>query len=185
MTTVLAVSFLLILANGLFVAAEFALIGSPRPTLERKASHGDRFARRILHILTTPRRTGEYIATVQLGITLASLGLGMYGEHRLATIIEQHLFPIYVLSAAALASAIALGILTIGHIVIGEMVPKGVALQHPLAVGRFTNWPMRLTLVVLYPFVRVSDAIAGWVLRLVGIRRQENVREQVYTPEEL
>ena len=88
MTMVLGVSVLLILANALFVAAEFALIGSPRPALEGKASRGDRFARRILDTLTSPKRQGEYIATSQLGITLASLGLGMYGEHALATAIE-------------------------------------------------------------------------------------------------
>jgi CBS domain containing-hemolysin-like protein len=182
---VLAVSLLLILANAMFVAAEFALIGSPRATLETRATGGDRAARRILRTLTSPRRQDEYIATSQLGITLASLGLGMYGEHRLAEIFEHWLVPFPTWNAAAAGSVAALGLLTVGHIVIGEMVPKGVALQHPVAVARFTDWPMRLTLIVLYPLVRLSNGIALSMLKLLGIRRIENTGDQIYTPEEL
>ena len=183
---VLGLSLLLILANALFVAAEFALIGSPKTTLEGRASQGDRLAARILHTLTSPRRQDEYIAASQLGITLASLGLGMYGEHRLAEIIGGWLDAYGGLArAAAIASTVALAILTIGHIVLGEMVPKAIALQHPIAVARLMDWPMRLTLVALYPFIRLANGIALVALRLVGIRRQENVHEQIYTPEEL
>jgi CBS domain containing-hemolysin-like protein len=76
-------------------------------------------------------------------------------------------------------------VLTLAHIVFGEMVPKGLALQHPVGVGRITDWPMRLTLAVLYPFVTLSSTVARGCLRLVGIERQQNVHEQVYTPEEL
>jgi CBS domain containing-hemolysin-like protein len=182
---VLGLSLLLILANAVFVAAEFALIGSPKASLEGRASRGDRFARRILRTLTSPRRQDEYIAASQLGITLASLGLGMYGEHRLAEIIRQGLEAASGLGGAAVASVAALGVLTVGHIVIGEMVPKAIALQHPIAVARVTDWPLRATLIALYPLVRLSNGIALVALRMVGIRRAENVREQIYTPEEL
>lgn len=185
MAIVLAVSFVLILANALFVAAEFALIASPRSALETRVSEGDRFARRILDTLTSPKAQDEYIATSQLGITLASLGLGMYGEHTLAELIEPWFPHIPMVSEAALASALALALLTVFHIVVGEMVPKGVSLQHPLSVARFTEWPMRVTLIVLYPIVRLSNGIALLALRLIGIKRQENTHEQVYTPEEL
>src|SRR5690606_28213084 len=112
-------------------------------------------------------------------------GLGMYGEHRLAEIIEHWLEAMPGLGGATLASVVALAVLTVGHIVIGEMVPKALALQHPLAVARFTDWPLRLALVTLYPFVRLSNGIALLTLRLLGIRRAENAREQIYTPEEL
>ena len=184
--TVLLVSLLLILINGVYVAAEFALIGSPKASLEGRASRGDRFAARILRTLTSPRRQDEYIAASQLGITLASLGLGMYGEHRLAEIFEHVIAGMGPLaSAAAIASTAALTLLTIGHIVLGEMVPKAIALQHPLAVARFTDSPLRLTLVLLYPIVRLSNGIALGTLRLFGIHRRENAHEQIYTPEEL
>lgn len=186
MITVLAISLLVVLVNGLFVAAEFALIASPRSSLEQQASTGDRFARRILDTITSPKRQDEYIATSQIGITLASLGLGMYGEHALAGLLEQTVPGIPpILSAAAVASIIALGVLTVLHIVIGEMVPKAVALQHPLAVAHFTHWPMQITWLICYPLVRLSNRLALGVLGLLGIRRQENATEQVYTPEEL
>jgi len=186
MTIVLVLSLLLVLANAVYVAAEFALIASPRPALEQRASRGDRFARRILKTITSPRHQDEYVATSQIGITLASLGLGMYGEHALADLFEPHLGALpEVLGAAAVASLLSLGALTVLHIVIGEMVPKAIALQHPVSVARFTHWPIQVTWTLCYPLVRLSNGLALLVLRLVGIRRQQNTSEQVYTPEEL
>ena len=76
---VLGVSLVLVLVNGLFVAAEFALIATPRSALEHRASQGDRHSGRMLGIRNRADKQDRYIATAQLGITLASLGLGMYG----------------------------------------------------------------------------------------------------------
>jgi CBS domain containing-hemolysin-like protein len=182
---VLLICLALVLFNGIFVAAEFALLAAPRPALERQASRGDRFARAVLSTLRSPSRQDRYIATAQLGITLASLGLGMYGEHRLTDFLEPVVGHVPAIGGAALAATISLGALTLAHIVLGEMVPKGLALQHPVGVARVTAWPMRLTLITLYPFVKLSNGIAIGCLRLVGIHRQQNVHEQVYTPEEL
>jgi len=182
---VLLISLAFVLINGVFVAAEFALIATPRASLEHRAAGGDRSARRMLAVVESPARQDRYVATSQLGITLASLGLGMYGEHELATLLAPVIGRIPAVGGAALASAIALGLLTLAHIVIGEMVPKGVALQHADRVARLTFWPMRLTLVVLYPFIAVSNVLATLCLRVVGVTRQKNAREQVYTPEEL
>ncbi len=184
-TEVLLISVVLVLVNGIFVAAEFALLAAPRPALERSAAAGDRFARTVLTVLKSPSRQDRYIATAQLGITLASLGLGMYGEHRLSELLEPIVGHVPAIGGAALAATISLGVLTIAHIVFGEMVPKGLALQHPVGVARITAWPMRLTLIVLYPFVKLSSLVARTILRIAGVVRQQNTHEQVYTPEEL
>jgi CBS domain containing-hemolysin-like protein len=184
-TLVLIVSLVLILVNAAFVAAEFALIASPRATLEHNAAQGNRFARRILHTLTTPHRQDAYVATAQLGITLASLGLGMYGEHALAHGLEHWLAEFTAADITAIAGTLALVLLMIGHIVVGEMVPKGIALQYPLGVARFTDLLMRLTGVVLYPLVFLSNRMARALLWVLRIRRDAGSHDQVYTPEEL
>ena len=185
MLRVALLSSLFVLINALFVAAEFALIGSPKATLERKAAQGNRAARRVLDVLLSPPRQDRFVATAQLGITLASLGLGMYGEHALAQILEHRIGHVSFVGSAAIASGIALLALTLAHIVFGEMVPKGVALQHPVEVARVTDWPMRITLIVLYPVVRLASGVAVLLLRAVGIKRRSTSHDQVYTPEEL
>jgi CBS domain containing-hemolysin-like protein len=85
---VLFVSLVLIVINAVFVAAEFALIAAPKPSLERASSSGDRMATHVLGVIKSALRQDRYVATAQLGITLASLGLGMYGEHQLAGVFE-------------------------------------------------------------------------------------------------
>jgi CBS domain containing-hemolysin-like protein len=185
LTAALLLSLLFIIVNGLFVAAEFALIAAPRPSLERQASSGDRLSRRVLQTLRSPAHQDRYVAAAQIGITLASLGLGMYGEHALSDLLARELEHLSLASATALATALALAVLTVAHIVVGEMVPKGLALQNPERMARLAHWPMRLVLLLLYPFVALSSGVARLCLRLMGIRRAQNLREQVYTPEEL
>ena len=186
MTVVLIVLGFL-LANALFVAAEFAIIGTSRTAMEHRASLGDRMAKRVLALLTSPTEQDKFIATAQLGITLASLGLGMYGEHTMAAWLEPRLAfePIPRLIAAhTLASIIAIGSLTYLHIFLGEMVPKALALSQPERTVRAVFWPMRILLLVFYPFVYSLNAAGNFGLQLMGIRRQEGP-DQVYTPEEL
>jgi CBS domain containing-hemolysin-like protein len=185
LTHILLLTAALVLFNALFVAAEFALIGAPKTTIERRAGQGDALASRIHDILTSPTQQDRYIATSQLGITVASLGLGMYGEHALAALIEPRIGEIPFIGGATLASAIALTALTLVHIVFGEMSPKSLALQHSERVARVAYWPMRVALVLFYPFVRTAGGLAALCLRVLGVKRQENVREQSYTPEEL
>jgi CBS domain containing-hemolysin-like protein len=187
MMAVAVITLALLVVNAIFVAAEFAIIGSPRPAVEHRARQGDSMARRLLAILTSPPAQDRYIAAAQLGISLASLGLGMYGEHTLAVMIEPALLDFGLaglIAAHTLASVIAVALLTYLHIFIGEMIPKAVALSHPETSARLVYWPMRVTMLVFYPFVIGLNAAGNLLLRLVGIRRQENPQE-VYTPEEL
>ena len=183
--SILAVSFAFLVANGVFVAAEFALIATPRTSLVHRERQGDRGARRLLAILESPARQDRYIGTAQLGITLASVALGMYGEHALAEWIEPRIGALPFMGRAALAGVISLTFLTTLHIIFGEMVPKGLALQRPERVARATEWPMRLMLLVLYPFVELSNWIARALLAMVGLRRPERSGDRSYSPEEL
>jgi CBS domain containing-hemolysin-like protein len=187
-TAILTVTFALLLLNALFVAAEFAIVSAPRATVDHRAQEGDRMAARLLRTMTTPRAQDQYIATAQIGITLASLGLGMYGEHALALWLEPHLYAVGAvrfMAVHAVASVVAVAVLSYLHIFIGEMIPKGLALSHAEATARFVYWPMAAVRIVLLPFVLALNAVGNACLRLIGIRRQENPHEVFYTPEEL
>ena len=187
MTLVIVVAVLL-LANALFVAAEFAVIGAPKISVEQRANAGDRLAGRLLGLITSPIKQDRYIATAQVGITLASLGLGMYGEHTLAEWLEPRLNAVGISGLVPVhgaASVIAIGFLTYLHIFVGEMVPKAIALAHAEQTARVVYAPMQMVFYVLYPFVISLNAIGNACLRLMGVTRQEHAPDQFYTPDEL
>lgn len=178
---------LLIIVNGVFVAAEFAIIGAPLASLERRAKQGHRMARRVAAIIRDPRQQDQYIATAQLGITFASLGLGMYGEHVLA----EWFYGVFAVFGAwewlprhAAATVAAVASLTYLHIVLGEMVPKALALQQ---AERTTLWIARPVLAVkmaLYPLVFGLNSLGNWLLRMFGVNRQF-AQQLGHTPAEL
>ena len=188
MTTLIVIVAVLVLLNALFVAAEFAIVGTPRVAIEKRAAAGNRVAQRVRAILEDPQRQDRFIATAQLGITLASLGLGMYGEHEVARRLEPWLDgfgPARYITAHTLASIIAVAILTYAHIVFGEMVPKSIALQR---AERTVLWitPVMLVIQTLcLPLVRVLNMLGNLLLRAIGIRRQQRSHEHIYSPEEL
>ena len=153
----------LILLNGVFVAAEFAIVGAPRAAIDARAGQGDRLARLVQSVLHDPVKQDRYIATAQLGITLASLGLGMYGEHVLADAIFDALgrsgAPAWLLSHG-FASAVAVGILTYFHIVVGEMVPKSLALQQAERLACWITPPMLWIKTLVFPLVVALNGLA-------------------------
>lgn len=186
--TVVLVTFGLLLANALFVGAEFAIIGASKTAVEHRANQGDSLARRLLRLLRSPVRQDQFIATSQLGITLASLGLGMFAEHTMAHWLEPRLAvsPTERLIAAhTLASVLAIGVLTYLHIFLGEMVPKALAISQAERTLRAVYWPMRVLYIAFYPFVYVLNGTGTLGLRLMGVRRRPGESDQVYTPEEL
>lgn len=186
--TAFIIIVVLIVLNGLFVAAEFAIVGAPRAAIDRRAAAGQRLARTVQSILRDFRKQDRYIATAQLGITLASLGLGMYGEHVLAEGIYRLLggsgMPALLVSHG-FASVAAISILTYFHIVVGEMVPKSLALQRAEQMVLWITPPMLWTKNILYPFVVGLNELGNLTLRMIGVRRQATHAEQYYTAEEL
>ena len=132
MLLTLVIIFLLLLLNAFFVAAEFAIVSAPRMAIDARAAQQDRLARLVQGVLKNPARQDRYIATAQIGITVASLGLGMYGEHKMAEwVLESigHSSSAEWLAAHGFASAVSIAFLTYFHIVLGEMLPKSMALQ--------------------------------------------------------
>jgi len=178
----------LILLNGIFVAAEFAIVGAPRTAIDARVARGHRLARAVQSVLRDSQSQDRYIATAQLGITVASLGLGMYGEHVLADGV-QHLIgrtaaPAWLLSHG-IASVVAIAILTYFHIVIGEMVPKSLALSQAERMALWITPPMMWIKAIVFPLIVVLNGTGNAVLRLIGVNRRAQNAEQYYTSDEL
>jgi CBS domain containing-hemolysin-like protein len=178
----------LLLVNAFFVVAEFAIVGAPRSAIDARASRNDRLAKLVQGVLDDPRRKDLYIATAQIGITLASLGLGMYGEHVVADWILQAIgestWALW-LAAHGFASIVAVSILTYFHIVVGEMLPKSVALQSAERIALWLTPPMLWIQTLLYPFVIALNGIGNAILRPFGIHHDADNADQYYTSEEL
>lgn len=175
----------LVAANAFFVAAEFALVAARRTRIDAMIRRGDRQARVVRKILQTLDR---YISGTQLGITLASLGLGWIGEPALAGTIE-HLFgglpaPLDLIATHAVASGVAFGIITFLHIVLGELAPKALALLHPEQTSRWVARPLILFTIATNPFIWLLNGTANALLRLLGTRAPSE-RERVHSPEEI
>ena len=184
----LAIITLLILANALFVAAEFAIVGASRTQIEHEAGEGSRLARRVARILASPRLQDRFIATTQIGISLASLGLGMYGENVLAGWIEVRLAPYDAyrwFAAHTVASVVAVSILTYFHIVLGEVVPKALALQAAQSTVLYVAPIINALQVGISPLVSVLNAAGNGLLSLLGVTRQGNAGERYHTSQEL
>jgi CBS domain containing-hemolysin-like protein len=185
--SVVIIAFL-VLANGLFVAAEFAIVGAPRASIEHQAAQGSRLAQGVLYVLENPLRQDRYIATTQIGISVASLGLGMYGEHWLADQIQPWFVRLETLgwiAAHTVASIAAVAMLTYLHIVIGEMVPKALALQRAGNTALYVSPLIRALQYAIFPLVVGLNAVGNTLLRLAGIERRAVDRERYHTAEEL
>jgi len=188
MITAILIIAALILLNGLFVAAEFAIVGAPRAAIDARAERKQPLARLVQSILRDPRKQDRYIATAQIGITVASLGLGMYGEHVLADWILDLLGNAtwaQWLAVHGFASIVAVAILTYFHIVIGEMVPKSLALQAAEQIVLWITPAMLWIQTLLLPLVAALNALGNLVLKMAGISRQVQNADQYYTSEEL
>jgi CBS domain containing-hemolysin-like protein len=183
-----AIILALLLANALFVAGEFAIVGVPRPSIERLASLGNVLARRVVRILDSAKRRDRYLATTQIGVSLASLGLGMYGEHVVAESIAVWLEPLNVsrwVAAHTIGSAVAVAILTYAHLVIGEMVPKALALQSAERTAMLVSPAIEGIGTAVLPLVVALDALRALTVRAIGIRGEVAEEERYHSTEEL
>ena len=169
-----AVAFLVFL-NGFFVAAEFALVKVRDTQLEPLVSQGQRRAKMARHLLSN---LDAYLSACQLGITLASLALGYVGH----PIFDKLLEPIYDLTIngsvlieegsslrRTISYAVGFGVITVLHIVVGEMAPKWLAIQRSLSTSLWIAYPLRWFYWIMYPFIWLLNNCALWLLRQVGL----------------
>jgi CBS domain containing-hemolysin-like protein len=172
----------LVLLNGFFVAAEFALVRSRRAHLEKDAEAGRRGATLALEISEDLSR---YLSACQVGITLTSLGIGFLGEPAIAKLIEP-LFGDNVSHSVSLAISLALAYLitTSLHITIGEQVPKIYAIQKSEPISRLVARPLYIFARVFHPFIMVLNGASNGILRLLGVKTAGNL-DDGETPEEL
>jgi magnesium and cobalt exporter, CNNM family len=175
----------LVLANAFFVAAEFALVGARRTRLDEMAREGDRKARLARRAVQSLDR---YISATQLGITLASLGLGWIGEPALAGLFEGGFSwlprPFAAIATHGVASAIAFIVITILHIILGELVPKAVALIYPEVVSSWVAAPLIGFAWVMSGPIAILNGTANRLLRLLGID-PPGASERLHSPEEI
>jgi CBS domain containing-hemolysin-like protein len=170
---VLAVVFLV--ANGFFVAAEFALLAARRARLEQLADAGDTRARRAVRSL---RELTVMLAGAQLGITMASLGLGAVAEPAVARLLEQALEAFVDLPSGLLHTisfVVALSIVVFLHMVVGEMAPKSWAITHPESSAQMLVTPFRAFTTVIRPFLVALNHAANAMVRAVGVEPREEV----------
>ncbi|MEU4267684.1 hemolysin family protein [Streptomyces sp. NPDC026092] len=179
----LAAAFLLILANGFFVAAEFGLVTVERPEAERAAAAGDRRARTVVESL------GELsfqLSGTQLGITITSLVIGMLAEPALAQLLDGPLTATGLPDGAVSVIAVAIGMFLAAAVqmVVGELVPKNWAVSRPLQVARFVAGPQHLFSSLFRPVIALLNRVANRLVRLFGVEPTDEL-DSVRTPGEL
>jgi magnesium and cobalt exporter, CNNM family len=177
---------LLILLTALYVAAEFAAVGARRSRLRRLAEDGHGLACRILPVVEDPRQLDRYIAVSQVGITLSSLILGAYGQAVVAPHLAPHLEWLAGLdpeSSQSTAAAVVLLSLTALAMILGELVPKSLALQDPTKVAMATVLPMQWSQRLFSWFIEVLNGSGILILRLLQV--PPTGHRHVHSPEEI
>lgn len=173
----------LLALNAFFVGAEFALLSARRSQIEPRAKEGSRSARTALRAM---EHVSLVMAGAQLGITVCSLGLGAVGEPAVAHLLEPLLHAMRVPDAALhpVAFVVAMSLVVYLHVVLGEMVPKNIALAGPDRAALVLSPPMMVIVMLLRPFIIVLNLSANGILRLLGIEPRDEVSSS-YTREEV
>ena len=176
-------AIVLLAFNAFFVGAEFALLSARRSQIEPRAQNGSRAARTTLRAM---EHVSLVMAGAQLGITVCSIGLGAIGEPAVAHLLEPVLHALRVPDAALhpVSFVVAMSLVVYLHVVLGEMVPKNIALAGADRAALVLSPPMMLIVMLLRPFISVLNLAANGILRLLGIEPTNEVSSS-YTREEV
>lgn len=180
----LVLAFLLVLANGFFVAAEFAIVKVRSTQLTELADEGSaraKMARRLI------RHLDAYLSATQLGITLASLALGWVGEpafEHIITPLFARVGGVSEVAARSVSAGFAFTVISVLHIVLGELAPKSMAIQKPVGTSLWIAYPLHWFYVITYPAIVLLNGVSRAILKLVGIHPASE-HETAHSPEEL
>lgn len=183
-TWYLVLAFLFVLANGFFVAAEFAIVKVRSTQIAELADQGSVRAKMAKKLI---RHLDAYLSATQLGITLASLALGWIGEPAFHHLIQPLFtrFDVGEAAAKSISATVAFIIISILHIVLGELAPKSIAIQKPVGTTLWTSHLLHAFYFVTYPAIWLLNGTSRALLRLVGIEPASEHAEMAHSPEEL
>ncbi|MEN2435423.1 hemolysin family protein [Weeksellaceae bacterium A-14] len=180
----LLLAIFLVLLNGFFVAAEFSIVKVRYSQIQLKAAEGNAMAKQAEHII---RKLDAYLSATQLGITLASLALGWVGESAMHHVVENFFtYFNFELSEATITTAsliISFMLITIMHIVFGELVPKSIAIRKAEATSMMIAYPLRIFATVFQPFIWLMNSMSNGFLRLIKIHPANDM--DIHSTEEL
>ncbi len=180
----LLLALFLVLLNGFFVAAEFSIVKVRYSQIQIKAAEGDSMAKQAEHII---KHLDEYLSATQLGITLASLALGWVGESALHHIVENIFHSLSMDMSQATITSVSLVIsfvlITIMHIVFGELIPKSIAIRKSEATTMATAVPLRVFYTIFKPFIWLMNSMSNGFLRLIKIHPASE--QEIHSTEEL
>ncbi|MBN1992178.1 MAG: HlyC/CorC family transporter [Anaerolineae bacterium] len=180
---VIAVITLLVSANALYVAAEFATVSSRKTRINQMAGEGHRLARILRPIVENTTLLDDYIAACQVGITVSSLALGAYGQNAITPLLGK-LGHLAEAAAYSIAATTVLICLTILQVVLGELFPKSIALLYPERMALMVTIPMQWSLVILRPFIWLLNGSGNLILKVMGIK-QHGPHHHVHSPGEI
>jgi CBS domain containing-hemolysin-like protein len=188
--TLLSATFvvgILVGLNALYVAGEFASVSSRRTRIVQLAEEGNRLAQVVLPVLEDPHKLDNYIAASQVGITLSSIVLGIYGQRQIAPLIAPWLdrLPLGSLVSAGSAAILVLILMTVLQVILGELVPKTLAIQYPEQLALITALPMKWSAdYILKPLIVLLNGSGTLILRALGAGYAGG-HAHVHSPEEI
>jgi putative hemolysin len=194
LVTIILVVFLMIFFNGLYVAGEFSSVSSRKTRVIQMAEDGNRMAKTLLPVLQDRHKLDNYIAASQVGITLSSIVLGIYGQQQIAPLVAPWIARLPIggdpatgsqLAAAGIASTLVLIVLTTLQVVMGELVPKSIAIQYPERLALATALPMKWSAdYILKPLIVLLNGSGALLLKLLGASASGS-HTHVHSPEEI
>ncbi|MBW7674644.1 hemolysin family protein [Chryseobacterium chendengshani] len=180
----LLLALFLVLLNGFFVAAEFSIVKVRYSQIQIKAAEGDSMAKQAEHII---KHLDEYLSATQLGITLASLALGWVGESAMHHVIDNLFNSLNInfseSTVTTISVVISFLIITVMHIVFGELIPKSIAIRKAEATTMATAVPLRVFYTIFKPFIWLMNLMSNGVLRLMKIHPASE--QEIHSTEEL